>query len=244
MMDNPVNCWKPKSKDMAISSQASNEEGSETIREDGVHNKCCGSAGPLTKEEDIVRSPEKSEGSVANYKVYYLVSRSTKWYYIGITKNKLQTRLNQHKSCAKGGVKSPLYDCMRKYNDFIIVLKDDSLTHQECCEKEITLIEEARNLKHNILNLAKGGEGGFVVQDVEGWKKKLRSKRQGRKPALGMNHTDENKRLFSKVSKEYWAKQDTYCAEEILKYSFKEAKRKFGISKTHYYRLKRASGND
>ena len=61
-----MNCWKPKSNlDMAISSQAFvykpygtiMKEGSETIREDEVHNKYCGSARHLFYlDEDIVRS--------------------------------------------------------------------------------------------------------------------------------------------------------------------------------------------
>lgn len=177
------------------------------------------------------------------YKIYYLVSPSTDWYYIGMTSNAIQKRLTQHKSSARCGVKSPLYNCMRKYDDFLIVLKDEFLTHEECCDKEIELISQAKLLEHKILNLAAGGEGGFVVSDIENWKEKLREKRRGKKPALGMTHTDENKKLFSEVSKKYWSTQDTYIPKEICKLSFKEANKIFGISKTHYYRLKRASTN-
>ena len=178
------------------------------------------------------------------YKIYYLVSPSTSYYYIGMTKNSINTRFTQHKSAARLGKKTALYDCMRKYNDFICVLKNDNLTHKECCEEEIRLIEEARALSHNILNLAAGGEGGFVVPNIESWKEKLRAKRLGRKPALGMQHTEANKQLFSDVSNKYWDTQETYNAEDIVMYSFKEAKAVYGISKTHYYRLKRALGND
>ena len=174
------------------------------------------------------------------YKIYYLVSESTKWYYIGMTKNSLKIRFTQHASSARREVKSPLYDCMRKHSDFLVVLKADGLTYEEACELEKKLIREARELSHSILNLADGGEGGFVILNVEDWKNKLKAARAGRKPALGMKHSEENKRLFSKVSKEYWSSQETYKKEEILQHSFRDATSKFGISKTHYYRLKRA----
>lgn len=178
------------------------------------------------------------------YKLYYLVSPSTRYYYIGMTKNKLSTRLNQHKSCAARGIKSPLYDCMRKYGDFVIVLVEDNLTHTECCELEIANIAEAITLGHDILNLAAGGNGGFVVQDLDAWKEKLRAKRKNRKPALGMKHTKENKELFAKLSKENWEARGTYDAEKVTKVPYKEAHTLYGISKTHYYRLKRSLCNE
>lgn len=59
-----------------------------------------------------------------------------------------------------------------------------------------------------------------------------------------MKHTEENRLLFSKVSKEYWDSQETYNWEEIKKYSHKEAKKIFGISTTHYYRLKKQNGEE
>lgn len=77
------------------------------------------------------------------------------------------------------------------------------------------------------------------------WKSKLSEKRKGRKPALGMQHTDENRALFQKLSREYWSTQHTYCWDDIKDLSFREANEKYGISKTHYYRLrKRSKTND
>ena len=177
------------------------------------------------------------------YKLYYLVSYETAYYYIGMTKSKLTTRLNQHRSNAKLGKKSALYDCMRKH-DFMIVLVKEFDLHADCCDEEVSHIYIAKMLGHNILNIAPGGEGGFNVVDVDNWKIKLREKRRGRKPALGMKHTEENKKLFSIVSKSYWSTQETYKPEEVCKYGFKEAKELFGISKTHYYRLKKRLQNN
>jgi len=173
------------------------------------------------------------------YKVYYLVSYSTDKYYIGMTKSKLQTRLNQHRNSVRQEKKTPLYNCMRKYDDFIIVLVGEYTSHKDCCDKERELISDARDKGYAILNLADGGEGGFTITDIDSWKEKLKIKRQGGKPAMGMKHTEENKELFSKVSKKYWDTQDTYNPIEVTSVSFKKAKEKYGISKTHYHRLKR-----
>ena len=84
----------------------------------------------------------------------------------------------------------------------------------------------------------------------EAWIGKLKEQRKGRTPALGMKHTDENKAIASQVSNKYWDTQDTFARDEekviaILALSHKEAKKQFGISTTHYYRLKkRFAGND
>ena len=85
--------------------------------------------------------------------------------------------------------------------------------------------------------MVEGGKPSFRVKDIKSWKKKLRKARKGRKPSLGMKHSDENKKLFSKVSTEYWKSQKTYDVEQVRKLSFKEANLKLGISKTHYYRI-------
>jgi len=180
------------------------------------------------------------------YKIYYLVSNKTKSYYIGMTKCSLNYRLNSHKFAAKSGVKSKIYTCMRKYgvDNFIIVLVNEFNTHKECCEAEIKYISEARKNKHNILNIANGGEGGFCVKDRKAWRLKLSEKRKGKKPSLGMKHSDKNRDYFSKVSRAYWEENRMYRPEDINGLSFKEANQKYGISRTHFYRLKRASCNE
>jgi len=180
------------------------------------------------------------------YSVYFIVSEKTSFYYVGMTKNSLKKRFISHKSSARRGVKTPLYSCMRKHgiDNFLIVLRDEFESKEECCEAEKMWIRKAKLNNHKILNLAEGGEGGFVITDTESWKIKLREKRKGRKPALGMSHTEENKKYFSKCSREYWATQETYNPEEVCSLSFKDANKIHGISKTHYYRLKRSLTND
>jgi predicted DNA-binding protein (UPF0251 family) len=60
-----------------------------------------------------------------------------------------------------------------------------------------------------------------------------------------MTHSEENKRLFSEVSKAYWDTQQTYKIDDVCTLSFRQAHEQYGISKTHYYRLlKRAKSNE
>ena len=178
------------------------------------------------------------------YYVYVIECKLNDKYYIGYT-NSYSDRWNSHKYYVKTG-NTKLYNYMRKYgiDNFEMVLLNSFKAKQEAIDFEISNIDLEDD---NCLNLAPGGEGGYVIQDKnkKAWIKKLKEKRKGGKPALGMKHSEENKRLFSEVSKEYWKTKTTYNPEEILKHDFKKANKLFGISKTHYYRLlKRAKTND
>ena len=176
------------------------------------------------------------------YKLYYIVSYETDSYYIGMTKNKLFTRLINHKSACKRQVHNKLYNVMRKYgvDNFFMVLHSEYETKEECCKAEISAIKLARDSGHSILNISDGGEGGFNVVDVDSWIAKLKLARIGGKPFLGCLHTQETKNLCTIAGKKN-KKYDTAIAS---KFSYKEAHKLYGISKTHYYRLKRASSND
>lgn len=170
------------------------------------------------------------------YKVYKITNKVNNKYYIGMTNQKLEKRFSQHKQNAKKGKVTYLYNAIRKYgsDNFIIELLSEYNSKEDCCKAEINFISENKNG----YNLALGGEGGFVVQDIGSWKDKLKEARKGKTPALGLKHSEETKEKCAKASKEYWDSQDTYDWENIKNYSYKEAKEKFGISTTHYYRLK------
>jgi len=134
---------------------------------------------------------------------------------------------------------------MRKHGveNFMIAIRDTFDTKKECQQSEIDWIALARKEGWKILNLADGGEGGYVVPEHhrDEWKAKLSVARQGRKPALGMKHTEENKKFFAKCNERKIPKYP----KEIADLSFKQAKEQHQISKTHYYRLlKRAKSND
>lgn len=177
------------------------------------------------------------------YYVYVIENLVSGSYYVGYTVD-FEQRWRSHLSSLRSNKKTKLYDNIRKYGaeNFEMLLLQRFIDKQQALDYE----EEQINLSDSLcLNLAPGGEGGFVVQNKDEWQKKLSKARAGRKPAQGMRHTDESKLKSSVASKTYWASQETYNPQEVQKYTFSEAKELFGISKTHYYRLlRRAKGND
>jgi group I intron endonuclease len=235
MNDNHVNCWKPKLKDRAISSQAPEMGKVQRLSEKSEYAPSGAEAHDIPRDEDIVRSPEKSEGSEVKMFLYWITFKDTDSLYIGITNN-VKRRIAAHKQAAKSGKSTPLYACIRKYNEFTLTVMETYKTREEANDAEKYWISYGRECYWKLLNLADGGEGGFVITNVEDWKGKLRAARRGAKPFLGKTHSDQTKKLCGVAGSKF----KLYDKEEVLKYSFKEAHEKFGISKTHYYRLKRA----
>lgn len=171
------------------------------------------------------------------YYLYYLCCTESESLYIGYTNN-LKRRLTTHSHQARRGKKSPLYDAMRKYGveKYLILPLHQVASKESALSLEKDLIRLHRDYGVKLLNLADGGEGGFVVPEekLQDWKAKLSTARKGRKPALGMEHTEENKKFFSECAKR---KPLRYPNLDPNSLSFKEAKTLYGISKTHYYRL-------
>ena len=153
-----------------------------------------------------------------------------------------RTRLNSSKyEPAVGGLYEAMSTLGVEYFSINLLVLCDTAEYAGMIE---TGLIEADEGCYNIF--AGGGTGHGMTpsnQNYEEWKHNLKSGRVGKKPALGMKHTPENKKLFSEVSRKYWDTQSLYDMEEVIKYSFKEANKLFGISRTHYYRLKRGSRN-
>lgn len=131
---------------------------------------------------------------------------------------------------------------------------------------EIVYIEKVKNSGLNCYNMTIGGDEGpvyIVGSDYylewkdklldgvkafnndsvrkEAHRIKLRNSRVGRKPALGMKHSASNKEYFKKVSNDYWDNNKVYTDDivsDIIKLSLKEAKLKYGVSQTQFYRLR------
>lgn len=164
--------------------------------------------------------------------------------YVGITRTSLQRRWASHKY-AYTKYKTPLYDAMKSFGfdcfTIDVVTKFESEEDLLEAERELVLYYKHLGLSYNVLD---GGESYFPIKDKEDWKRKLSLARAGAKPALGMKHSEVNKKKFSELSQTYWSTQEVY-SESILKLSFKEAHKQHGISRTHYYRLrKRIKDND
>lgn len=175
--------------------------------------------------------------------IYCIVNNISGSMYIGQTSSSISRRFYEHKYNAFSiNKKSKLYDAMRKYGEdaFYIIELEYVEDKQQANLSEISHISESKKLNIELYNMTDGGEGGFVVSTdkIESWKAKLSTARKGRTPALGMKHSEENKKLFSKVSNEYWEQHRVYNLDQIISCgSFKKANELYGISKTHYYRL-------
>lgn len=171
------------------------------------------------------------------YKITNKVSGSV---YIGITKGSAKKRFYSHKCSAKMGLKTKLYDAIRSYGaeSFKLEVLNTYSDRRSLELAEINCIKSHKNSGYSLYNILSGGVSYFPIKDKEAWKLKLKEKRKGRKPALGMKHSKKNRDYFSKVSREYWESQNTYNVEEIKNLTLSEAIKNTGISKTHYYRLK------
>ena len=193
----------PNVKTRAISSQASKEEGSTTIRGDGVPSSE-GKCETSIMDDDIVWSTGKP---VAVYQITNMVNNKI---YIGYTTKTIANRMATHRWTAKNGSKSYLHTAMRKYGFevFDIKLISNHASVKEAKETEIKLIAELR--KNNIpnYNLLDGGNGGLYVKDKEAWKAKLRAARKGKTPFKGFRHTEEAKRKCGEASKRRWDKRN------------------------------------
>lgn len=164
-----------------------------------------------------------------------------------------------------------LYNAIRKYGikNFTFEVVKEFQEKLDCCTYEVDTIIFFRENNIDNYNLHDGGNLGHAMSPKhpkweqwklalsknslanskdtiarKAWINKLKKRRKGRKPSLGMKHTNEAKKYASEVSNRYWDTQDTFTRDinkvaKILKLSHKEAKKQFGISTTHYYRLKK-----
>lgn len=176
--------------------------------------------------------------------VYMFKNKASGKIYYGISRDAHKRRY-AHVYAVKHGVKTPFYDAVRAYGweAFEFEILHNDISEAEAASIEIELINSAKE-QNMCYNLHLGGHIGFDVrtkgqQSVEEWRKKMSIARKGKQPAKGMKHTEENKKLFGQYGKLRWDIYGRY-PEEVLDLSFKEANEKYGISKTHYYRLRKA----
>lgn len=179
------------------------------------------------------------------YYLYKLTNTVSGTVYYGISCNP-QQRLAAHRHVAKRGkLKSPLADAMRSYGvgAFMLTVEAGPMTRELAYETEVAIIAANKRDGVKTYNLHPGGSGGFSIlekspEEVEQWRVKQRAARVGKKPALGMQHTAENKKLFGQYGKLRWDIHGRY-PDTVLDFGFTEANKRFGISKTHYYRLRK-----
>ena len=170
--------------------------------------------------------------------LYQFKNTASSRKYYGITLN-IKRRLASHKWSAKTK-KTPFYDAVRKYGwegfEFSVLSEG---TPEAISLEEIRCIAE----DSGCYNLHRGGHIGYDMstnQNADEWILKLQKGRIGGKPALGLKHSEETKLLCGLHGKDRWDKYGRY-PEEVLDYGFTESNKKFGISKTQYYRLRKAA---
>lgn len=193
--------------------------------------------------KDMVQSLRKLKVVNSLYKITNIVTNGV---YIGITKRPLLIRFNQHiKASERSNSFNKFYNAIKKYgkDNFKIELLNTYNTYEELLEAEIKTILEYKENNKLLYNTIVGNRPLPKITNKEEWKSKLKEKRKNRKPALNMKHTEENKKLFSACGKYRWDIYGRY-PEEVVNFSFKEAKAKYNISKTHYYRLLKQSKNN
>ncbi|MCA2570650.1 GIY-YIG nuclease family protein [Microcystis sp. M42BS1] len=172
--------------------------------------------------------------------LYEIRNNQNNFVYVGITRSSsIKRRWAGHRHSAKKKINTPLYCAINKYGIenftiFCVAIFDneEDLKNAECC-----LVNKYKKEKvsYNILD---GGQSYFPIVNKEAWKQKLREKRKGKQPALGMKHTEDNKKLFSMCGKLRWDLHGRY-PKNIVTLDFYEANKKYGISKTHFYRLRK-----
>ncbi len=166
--------------------------------------------------------------------LYLATNKSNGKEYVGMTNN-LNHRIATHKSVTSKQ-KTPFGCAIKKYGIDSFEFKKLVIGTREYIEVMEVCFIAIHNPEYN---WSTGGEGGFVVMDKVSWIKKLSKARVGRTPALGMKHTEETKRLCALANKR---KQLKYTKIALL-LPFKEANTIYGVSKTHYYRLRRQVEN-
>ena len=173
--------------------------------------------------------------------VYVIENKISESVYVGITNKTKERRFKEHLLAAKHGRKTPLYDAIRSYGpDAFEVEEFGQVEARDVAGDVERQLISAYSDHTNVYNLLPGGDYcGFYIKDVDDWKAKLRTARAGKTPALGMKHSDENKALAARVSREYWDTQETYDPQAIVGLTHREAKAQLGISTTHYYRLRK-----
>jgi group I intron endonuclease len=115
--------------------------------------------------------------------------------YVGITKSDLATRWRGHRQCARMGVKTALYNAIRKHgaDRFVIRVLATATTRKMLCALERAFIVALNTRAPNGYNLTAGGDGTSGMSPET--RAIVSEKNRGRK------HTDEVKRLISEAGR-------------------------------------------
>lgn len=146
--------------------------------------------------------------------VYALARKSdpTTYRYVGISRYETpERRYKGHKLSAKNGVRRPLYDWMRKYDDVICITLEKDISYDEAVSQEIYYIARLRSESYDLLNMTDGGEGSIGLKHAASSIEKMSKSHSGvplsdsHKAAMsaaqkGRKHSEETRLKMSKSS--------------------------------------------
>jgi group I intron endonuclease len=149
--------------------------------------------------------------------IYEAYNKNNGKVYVGLTTSTLEKRKSSHIRSAKSGSNSYFHKAIRKHGEESFEWGVSALTNDinKLCKLEqlfISLYEDWQTY-----NISLGGEHS----------------------AYGMKHTDEVKTLCGEFAKRRWDGKraiDVYPKEAFLCETYKEAKDKYNIPKTTWYR--------
>lgn len=170
--------------------------------------------------------------------IYMAENVKTGKCYIGQTWCGLESRKKQHMYSARR-TNTKFHAALRKYPEKFWVwhILQDNVVKSRLDSLEKYYIKEIG--MPNLYNLTTGGRGAERGPIAEATRDKLKAARVGRKPALGMKHTEATKKLCGQYGKLRWDIYGRYDVDKVLAVGYAEAHRLYKISKTHYYRLRK-----
>ena len=133
--------------------------------------------------------------------VYVISCKVTGKRYVGITKNGIENRFNEHLQLANKGVKRVLYDAIRKYGkqNFTITELCIAFSWENACLIEQALIKEFNSKVPFGYNMTEGGEGTI------GWVAPQEVKQLWSEQRKGRIWTEEQNEARSAKVKQQWA---------------------------------------
>jgi predicted GIY-YIG superfamily endonuclease len=176
------------------------------------------------------------------YSVYHIgISDDIRQGYIGVTVN-LKRRWKQHRTGRTG---KRIQCALKKYPDAKYKCIAKGLTKNEAYLLESKLRPEP----FMGWNISAGGNAGFVwhksYPGYHEWTTKLKARRVGKQPALGMKHSEETKIICGKHGAKRWDNKRASDKWEDHMFdcgSPKIALELYGIPRTTYYRERKRLG--
>lgn len=180
--------------------------------------------------------------------VYIVENQENGRVYVGQTRRTLEIRKCQHEWAAlRGNSMTPFHCAIRKYGAEAFIWHEYIRTNDLATLDYMERLVIANECPHRLYNVEDGGHTGSSGPLSEEHKAKMREARKGGRPALGMKHSEAVKEIMAANRKKRWGEDGKFTPQmvaEIVTLGFAEAVAKFGISKTHYYRLKRRQDHD